>query len=198
MSSYVYISQRLNPALLDRFKRGGAQAVEIFAAHGHFNYHEKEHVRDLAGWFKSEGVEFHSVHAPIYMSNDFRGSSQPLNIVDAEKRNRIEAMDEIKRAMEVAEIAPFRFLVQHVGKSDEADDPRKFDFALSSIEHLRAFARPLGITLLLENTPNELATPEKLKELLRALRYPDLGICFDTGHAHLMGGVHQAYEVLAD
>ena len=198
MSSYVYIGRRLGPSLLDTLKRGGAQAVEIFAARGHFNYHEKEHVRELAGWFKSEGVEFHSVHSPIYMSNDFRGASQALNIVDAEKRNRIDAMDEIKRALEVAEIAPFRFLVQHIGQSNESEDPRKFESALSSIEHLRAFARPLGVTILLENTPNDLATPEKLMELLRALRYPDLGICFDTGHAHLMGGVSQAYELLAD
>jgi sugar phosphate isomerase/epimerase len=198
MSSYVYIGRRLGPSQLDAMKRGGAQAVEIFAARGHFNYHEKEHVRELGSWFKSEGVELHSLHSPIYMSNDFRGASQALNIVDVEKRNRIDAMDEIKRALEVAEIAPFRFLVQHIGQSNESEDERKFESALSSIEHLRAFARPLGVTLLLENTPNDLATPEKLMELLRALRYPDLGICFDTGHAHLMGGVHPAYEILAD
>jgi sugar phosphate isomerase/epimerase len=198
MSSYVYIGRRLGPSLLDTMKRGGAQAVEIFAARGHFNYHEKEHVRELGSWFKSEGVELHSLHSPIYMSNDFRGASQALNIVDVEKRNRIDAMDEIKRALEVAEIAPFRFLVQHIGQSNESEDERKFESALSSIEHLRAFARPLGVTLLLENTPNDLATPEKLMELLRALRYPDLGICFDTGHAHLMGGVAPAYEILAD
>lgn len=198
MSSYVYIGRRLGPSQLDAMKRGGAQAVEIFAARGHFNYHEKEHVRELGSWFKSEGVEFHSVHSPIYMSNDFRGASQALNIVDVEKRNRIDAMDEIKRALEVAEIAPFRFLVQHIGQSNESEDERKFESALSSIEHLRAFARPLGVTLLLENTPNDLAMPEKLMELLRALRYPDLGICFDTGHAHLMGGVQPAYEILAD
>ena len=132
------------------------------------------------------------------MSNDFRSGAPPLNIVDMDKRNRIEAMDEIKRAIEVAEYLPFRFLVQHIGRTDEADDPRKFEAALSSIEHLRAFARPLGVTLLVENTPNDLATPERLKELLQALHYPDLGICFDTGHAHIMSTVHQALGVLAD
>src|SRR5258708_2542428 len=198
MSSYVYIGRRLGRSLLDTMKRGGGQAVEIFAARGHFNYHEKEHVRELGSWFKSEDVELHSLHSPIYMSNDFRGASQPLNIVDVEKRNRIEAMDEIKRALEVAETAPFRFLVQHIGQSDEYYDERKFESALSSIEHLRAFARPLGVTLLLENTPNELATPERLKELLKALRYEDLGICFDTGHAHLMSGVAHGFELLKD
>jgi sugar phosphate isomerase/epimerase len=198
ISSYVYIKQRMHPGLLDTFARGGAQAVELFAALGHFNYHDKDHVKELGGWFKNGHVKFHSMHSPIYMSNDFRSGGAPLNIVDADKRNRIEAMDEIKRAIEVAEHAPFRFLVQHVGRTDEADDPRKFEAALSSIEHLRAFARPLGVTLLVENTPNDLATPERLKELLHALHYPDLGICFDTGHAHLMSTVHQAFGVLAD
>jgi sugar phosphate isomerase/epimerase len=198
ISSYVHIKKRLHPGLLDAFARGGAQAVEIFAARGHFNYHDKEHVKEIGAWFKTEQVKFHSMHSPIYTSNDFRSGAPPLNIVDPEKRSRIEAMDEIKRAIEVAEYAPFRFLVQHIGRTDEADDPRKFEDALSSIEHLRAFARPLGVTLLLENTPNDLATPERLKELLRALHYPDLGVCFDTGHAHLMSSVHQAFGVLED
>ena len=196
MSSYVFIKKRLHPGLLDTFKRGGAQAVEIFAARGHFNYHEREHIKELSDWFKAEGVDLHSLHSPIYLSNDFRSGAPPLNIVDLEKPNRIEAMDEIKRAAEVAEYMPFQFLVQHIGKSDEYDDPRKFEAALSSVEHLRAFCRQLGVTLLLENTPNDLATPEKLKELLHALHYPDLGICFDTGHAHMTGTVDRAWGEL--
>lgn len=198
ISSYIHIKKRLHPGLLDAFARGGAQAIEIFAARGHFNYHDKEHVRELAGWFKNSPVEFHSMHSPIYMSNDFRSGGMPLNIVDLDKRGRIEAMDEIKRAIEVAELLPFRFLVQHVGRTDEAEDERKFEAALSSIEHLRAFARQLGVTLLLENTPSDLATPEVLKELLKALHYPDLGVCFDTGHAHYMSSVHQAFGLLED
>src|SRR5512147_2555284 len=131
MSTYVYIKKRLHPGMLDTLKRGGAQAIEIFAARGHFNYTEREHIKELAGWFKTEGVEFHSMHSPIYMSNDFRGGGQPLNLVDMEKPRRIDALDEIKRAVEVAEYMPFRFLIQHIGKSDEYDDPRKFEWALS-------------------------------------------------------------------
>jgi sugar phosphate isomerase/epimerase len=198
MSTYIYIKRRMHPGLLDSLVRGGAQAIELFAARGHFNYHEKEHVRELGNWFKAEKIEFHSMHSPIYMSNDFKSGGQTVNIVDPDKRMRIEAMDEIKRAIEVAEYAPFRFLIQHIGKSDEYDDPRKFDNALSAIEHLRAFAKPLGVSLLLENIPNDLSTPERLKEILKLLRYDDLGICFDVGHAHLMSSVHQAFAVLED
>jgi sugar phosphate isomerase/epimerase len=197
MSSFIYIQKRLHPGLLDEMARGGAQAIEIFAARGHFDYTDKAHVREVGNWFKGGAVQFHSMHSPMYTSNDFaRNTDPPLNIVDPDKRRRIEAMDEIKRALEVAEIAPFRFLVQHVGLGHESYEPRKFEAALSSIEHLRAFARPLGVNLLVENIPNELSTPERLMELIRALHYEDLGVCFDTGHAHIMSSVHQATGVL--
>lgn len=199
VSSYVFINRRLHPGLLDEFANGGAQAIEVFAARSHFDYTDKQQVRELANWFKSGPVQFHSMHSPMYLSNDsFRSGEQALNIVDPDKRHRIEAMDEIKRALEVAETVPFRFLVQHVGRSNEVYDLRKFEAALSSIEHLRAFARPLGVNLLVENIPNELSTPEKLMELIKALHYPDLGVCFDTGHAHIMSTVHQAFGVLQD
>ncbi|HLW51749.1 MAG TPA: sugar phosphate isomerase/epimerase family protein [Candidatus Angelobacter sp.] len=198
ISTLIHIKKRLHPGLLDAMAQGGAQGIEVFAAREHFNYHEKEHVKEIGNWFKSGQVEFHSLHSPIYPSSDFRSGSPALNIVDMDKRQRIEAMDEIKRAIEVAEYVPFRFMIQHIGRTDEADDPRKFEAALSSIEHLRAFARPLGVTLLIENTRSDLATPEKIKELLKALHYPDLGVCFDTGHAHMMSSVHQAFDMLAD
>lgn len=197
MSSYVFIKERLHPGLLDRMAGGGAQAIEIFAARGHFDYTDRAQVREVANWFKSGQVEFHSMHSPLFTTNDFaRAVDPPLNIVDMEKRRRIEAMDEIKRAIEVAEHLPFRFLVQHIGNSNESDDTRKFEDALSSIEHLRAFAKPLGVSLLVENIPNDISAPERLMEMLRILRYDDMGVCFDTGHAHMMGTVHQAFGVL--
>src|SRR5215475_4993930 len=102
MSSYVYIKRRLHPGLLDAMARGGAQAIEIFGARGHFNYHDKEHIKELGSWFKSEKIEFHSMHSPMYMGNDFRSGGQTVNIIDPHTLVRIEAMDEIKRAIEVA------------------------------------------------------------------------------------------------
>jgi sugar phosphate isomerase/epimerase len=105
-------------------------------------------------------------------------------------------MDEIKRALEIAEQIPFRFLVQHIGVPNEAFDDHKFDAAMTSVEHLRAFAKPLGVRILLENIPNELSTPDKLVEFIRISHMEDVGVCFDIGHAHLMGGVVQDFEIL--
>jgi sugar phosphate isomerase/epimerase len=125
-----------------------------------------------------------------------RRGSPPVNIASLDKRARIEAMDEVKRAIEVAEQIPFRFLVQHVGVSGDEWDPRKSEAAMTSIEHLKAFAKPLGVTVLVENIPNELSTPERLLELIHNAHFDDVGVCFDIGHANIMGGVVPAFEQL--
>lgn len=198
VSTYVHIRERLHPGLLDGFVRGGAQGVEIFAARGHFDYTNPQHVREIGSWFRgTPGVEFHSMHSPMHSDYDWGRSGAPaLNIASRERKARVDAMDEIKRAIEVAEHAPFRFLIQHIGTSGESFDMFKFDAALSSIEHLRAFAKPLGVRVLLENIPNELSTPERLVELLRTSHFDDVGVCFDFGHAHIGDGVEPSFELL--
>ena len=191
------MKQRLRPGLLDAMQRAGAETIEIFAARSHFDYTDRAGVRDLAAWFKSAGMSLNSLHSPMFSDYDWgKDGSPPVNVVDTDKRRRIDSMDEIKRAIEVAELLPFRFLVQHVGNGGEYWDPRKFDFALTALEHLRAFARPLGVTILVENIPNELSTPEKLMELLKAAHFDDVGVCFDAGHAHVMSNVAEAFALL--
>jgi len=200
MSTLVYARrERLHPGLLDKIVAGGAEAIEIFAARGHFNYSDRQHVREVANWFRGTGIAFHSLHSPMHGDDEWgRSGAPPLNIAAVEKLDRIAAMDEIKRALEVAEQSPFRFLVQHVGVSGETSTGQKLEAAMTSLEHLRAFAKPLGVQIVVENIPNELSTPESLVELLHAARFTDVGVCFDVGHAHLGPGVPQAFETLKD
>jgi len=200
MSTLYYARrERLHPGLLDQMVSGGAEAIEIFAARGHFDYSDHHHVRQVANWFRSTGVAFHSMHSPMYSDDEWgRGGEPPVNIASVEKLHRIAAMDEIKRAIEVAEQLPFQFLVQHVGVGNEQADEHKMEAAISSLEHLHAFAKPLGVQLLVENITNELSTPEKLLELLHAGRFDDIGVCFDVGHAHIMSSVPQAFEALKE
>jgi len=198
MSTYVYVRERLNPGLLDGLVRGGAQAIEIFGARQHMDYaNRKQHVREIADWFRTSGIPLHSVHSPLYADYEWGASgSAPVNVASTDRGQRVAAMDEIKRALEIAEQIPFRFLVQHIGVSNESFDDRKFEAAMTSIEHLRAFAKPLGVRILLENIPNELSMPEKLVEFIQAAHFEDVGICFDVGHAHIMGDIPQAFETL--
>lgn len=200
VSTYPFVKERLHPGLLDQLVRGGAQAIEIHAARHHFDYaNRKQHVREIGDWFRDGTAELFSLHAPQYADYDSgRAGGPPVNIASNDRGRGIEAMDEIKRAIEVAEQIPFRFLIQHIGVADEEFDEKKNDAAMTSIEHLRAFAKPLGVSILLENIPNEFSTPEKLVEFIRAAHFEDVGICFDLGHAHLMGGVAQAFETVKE
>jgi sugar phosphate isomerase/epimerase len=197
-STYVHVRHRLHPGLLDTLARSGVQAVEIFCARAHFNYHDRAHVREIAAWFKSNNVKLNSLHSPMFYDQEewTRGAMEPINIVETDRKRQIEATDEIKRALECAEQMPFRFLVQHLGNSNEVFDERKFDTAMTSVEHLRAFAKPLGVKVLLENIPNELSTPEKLVEFVNTAHLDDVGFCFDAGHAHIMSTVLQAFDVM--
>jgi sugar phosphate isomerase/epimerase len=86
--------------------------------------------------------------------------------------------------------------VQHVGVGGEAATEQKMESAMTSLEHLRAFAKPLGVQVMVENIPNDLSTPEKLVELLHAGRFTDIGVCFDVGHAHMGPGIPGAFETL--
>ena len=198
MSTYVYVKERLHPGILDGLARGGAQTIEIFAARQHLDYaNRKQHVREIADWFRSSGIPLNSVHSPLYADYEFgRAGAPPVNVASTDRAARIEAMDEIKRALEIAEQIPFRFLIQHLGTGGESFDERKFEAALTSVEHLRAFAKPLGVRILLENIPNELSTPDKLVDFIQASHFEDVGVCFDFGHAHMMSSVTEAFEIV--
>src|SRR5215467_14458641 len=198
ISTYIYVKERLHPGLLDGLVRGGAQSIEIFAARQHLDYaNRKQHVREIADWFRSTNIPLNSVHSPLFGDYEFgRTGAPPVNVASTDRAGRIEAMDEIKRALEIAEHIPFRFLVQHIGTPSESFDDKKFEAAMTSIEHLRAFAKPLGVRILVENIPNDLSTPDRLVEFIRTTHFDDMGVCFDTGHANIMGDVPSAFETL--
>ena len=198
ISTFISVRERLHPGTLERLAGGGVTGIEIFAMRGHFDYCNAQQVREIGSWFRSqESVAFESMHAPIFASGEWgRFDTPALNIAGRDRKERIEAMDEIKRAIEVAEAIPFRFLVLHVGVAGESFDDHKAEGALSSIEHLRAFARPLGVRLLLENIPGELSAPSRLLYLIQTLHYDDMGVCLDIGHAHLDSGAEAAIETL--
>ncbi|MBV9146213.1 MAG: sugar phosphate isomerase/epimerase [Acidobacteria bacterium] len=199
MSTHVRVRERLQTAHLEAMLRGGAQAIELFCQKEHFDYTDRGRVRELSSWFREHPGVLHSVHSPIYSEPDYgRHMAPPVNLVDNDKRKRVSGMDEAKRAIEFAEHASFRFLVQHLGVGKEKWDPRKMEYAITALEHLRVFAKPLGVTVLVENIANEVTTPERLQEIVTTAHFDDVGFCFDVGHAHFGQGVRQSFEVMQD
>jgi sugar phosphate isomerase/epimerase len=197
LSTHLFLSQRLHPGLLELAARSGAQGVEIFAARQHFDYSSREHVTELASWFRSNTLKPFSMHAPLFPDREMgRAGAPAVNVLHPEKARRIDAMDEIKRALESAEQIPFSNLILHLGERTDGWSQRSVEYAINALEHLGAFAHPLGVRLLVENLTSEPTSPEHLLTILELGHLPNVGICLDMGHAHITVGVAEAIATL--
>jgi sugar phosphate isomerase/epimerase len=189
LSTHVFFQHRLHPGLLDALAAAGARTIEVFAARHHFDYTDTPAVRELADWFRSNDVRA-VLHQPIYLSdrNDIQWSrhvTSNLNLISERKQARIAAMDEVKRALETAEQVPFAAAVINLGLNLSPWDELAAEHSITVIEHLKAFAAPLGVRLLLENLENEVATPEHLLSIIKTGHFDSVGVCLDVAHLHL-------------
>jgi sugar phosphate isomerase/epimerase len=198
LSTHLFLNQRLHPGLLELAARSGAQGVEIFAARQHFDYASREHVVELASWFRSNTLKPFSLHAPLFPDREMgRAGAPAVNVLHPEKARRIDAMDEIKRALEAAELIPFSNMILHLGERDDGWSQRSVEYAITALEHLGAFANPLGVKLLVENLTSEPTSPERLLTILELGHQTGVGICLDLGHAHMTVGVADAIATVA-
>src|SRR5687767_7979706 len=138
LSTHIFVNQRLTAAMLDQIAEKGIDLVEIFCARQHFDYHDRSQMLEIGSWFRNSPLKLNSIHAPMYRDTQWGKSGQHavVSISETEKIRRVAACDEIKRALELAEHVPFRYMVTHLGVSREEHDMNKVDAAFSSLEHL--------------------------------------------------------------
>ncbi|MEP6714408.1 MAG: sugar phosphate isomerase/epimerase family protein [Terriglobia bacterium] len=199
ISTHVVANHRLTTAWLNKVEQSGIAAVEIFCARQHFDYRDKAQIAEVGHWFRDSAMTLHSVHSPMYTDHLWgrTGPDTHINITDRQKNDRMRWVDEIKRALEISEVVPFRYLIQHLGAGGQEFSEHSIDAAFSSLEELTVFARQRGVEILLENTPNALATAERL-ELFNRMTHLNLNYVFDTGHAHLGAGIEPEFDIMKD
>jgi sugar phosphate isomerase/epimerase len=151
----------------------------------------------LGHWFRDSELKLNSLHSPMY-NDEIWGRSGPqalVTITETVKSKRMAMVEEIKRALEISEIIPFKYMVQHVGVSGEEFDMAKVDAAFAAIEELNLFARQRGVEILLENIPNDLSSAARLRQF-EELTHVGLNYCFDVGHAHMGKGVEAEFQAM--
>jgi sugar phosphate isomerase/epimerase len=199
LSTQLFVSHRLTTVWLDRVWDAGVPAVEIFCAKQHLDWTDRAQVAELGHWFRDSDLKLHSLHSPMY-NDDVGGRSGPQSVVtltESVKSKRIAMVDEVKRALEISETIPFRYLIQHLGVAEEEYDERKLDAAFTCLEELSIFARQRGVEILLENIPNKLSSAARLVSFLEYTHLA-LGFCLDTGHANMDEGVESAFNLMKD
>ncbi|HKD52537.1 MAG TPA: sugar phosphate isomerase/epimerase family protein [Candidatus Acidoferrum sp.] len=186
LSTYLFVSKKLTPEILAQIAEADFQGIEIFCTRSHFEYTMKPEIRAMASAIEAHHLQLVSLHAPTSRDlSAMRESGAPLSICEVERVRRNEAMDELKRVIDVADDLPYARLILHMGGSRETADPRKRDAAFSSLEHLVLHAHHAGVTICVENTLSEMGGPDYLRAFVDETRLTGLRFNFDIGHAHL-------------
>jgi len=201
ISTHLFHEHRLNRDHLVHIAAHGYEAIELFATRTHFDYHDAQAATQLAEWLADTRLELHSVHAPIVESLKEGRWVGSFSNASGEEARRKAALAETEAALAIARQIPYRYLVVHLGmptveKVPPGDNQR--DAARRSLEQIVESASHVGVRVAVEVIPNPLSSAEVLAHLLEEeLEGVDIGVCFDYGHAHLMGDLGDAVETLA-
>jgi sugar phosphate isomerase/epimerase len=186
LSTYLFVSRKLTPELLGQISGAGFAGLEIFCTRSHFEYSAKPEIQAMASALEQHRLQLVSLHAPTSRDmSAMRESGTPLSICEVERVRRIEAMDELKRVIDVTDDLPYARLILHMGGARETADPRKRDAAFSSLEHLILHAHHAGVAICVENTMSEMGDPGYLRAFVDETRLSGLRFNFDIGHANL-------------
>ena len=202
ISTHLYHDQRLGRDHVVEIAAHGFETVEIFANRPHLDLADEPAMAELVESLRDAGLRPHSVHAPDRrVARERRVGSAAL---DCERRRAARARTRWKRSNSrsgsrtgSAHRSSSCTWACPTSQQPRPDDNRP-DAARRSVEALADVAAPLGVRLALEVIPNRLSTAEQLVRLIEEdLELPDLGVCFDFGHAQLAGDLLDAIETLS-
>jgi sugar phosphate isomerase/epimerase len=201
ISTHLYHDRQLGRDHLAEIASYGFEAIELFATRSHFDYHDEAAIGKLSEWLHDTGLVLNSVHAPISASLTKGKWGESFSNALTDNAGRQKAVRESEAALQVARQIPFDVLVVHLGtpsdRSQAGDNNRTSAFR--SADEICRLAEPLGVRVALEVIPNDLSTAASLGAMIEGDLDPArAGICFDFGHAHLMGEVADEIEMAAE
>lgn len=143
--------------------------------------------------FHAAGIRFHACHAPFGEDDD---------LSHLEEEPRLIAVATHRWGLERAALAGAACMVIHPGRGiPPEEEPQRIDRLCASLEALLRTAEDTGVRLALENMlPGHVACDgSTVRRIVDHFDSPYLGVCLDTGHAHVTDeGVDAAYAILRD
>src|SRR5260370_7639793 len=102
----------------------------------------------MAGALEANRLRLVSLPAPTSRDvSAMRESGMPLSICEVERVRRVEAMDELKRVIDVADDLPYARLILHMGRPRETADPPTRAAPSSPLAPLILHAPPSALTI---------------------------------------------------
>lgn len=185
----VPICECLEPILA-----AGFSMVEVCSSRAHLDYHDLEAVSRAGRRIRELDMEAYSFHAPF---------ADWIDITSPDQEVRRRSRDQLMKAAEAAAHIRARYFVLHPGPEhphfQEPDEIPRRHRAVDVLNEVSDRCRHLGVGLALENMLPHLFTGP-IRDLLwvvGAMTWGGVGICLDTGHAHLAGDLPGVIDKLS-
>lgn len=169
---------------LEPIRNSGFGLIEVCCSPKHLDYHDRDAVLEARRRIDHLAIDAYSLHAPF---------APDIDITSPNHAQRDHARYEILRAADAAAMLGVRYLVIHPGP-EEGGFPAEQRFermtnAAKTLNDVSRACRRQGLALVLENMLPHLfsGAVRDLMWILGAMDTVDVGICLDTGHAHLAG-----------
>ena len=167
------------------------EAIEC--GYQYFMESNNQSLRELSKAFADNGKRIWSVHAPF-------GKETNLSAIDDEERAK--ALETNQKLLQKVGIAGVEMIVVHPGVSEDNEENLKTMSSLivESLAELVVAAEQEGVKLALENMlpKHPGSDDEELLNMVKQIDSPWLGVCFDSGHAHVAGDMRKHFETLKD
>jgi sugar phosphate isomerase/epimerase len=169
---------------LEPIRGAGFSEIEVCSFPKHLDFHDLGFVERAARRIEELELEAYSLHAPF---------APHLDITSPDAGARRSALSEILKAARAAATLGVKHFVIHPGpeKGDFAVDDRleRMKHAAAVLTEASRECREMGIHLVLENMLPHLfaGRVQDLLWILGAMETVEVGVCVDTGHAHLAG-----------
>jgi len=179
---------------LEAIRNSGFSLIEVCSFPAHLDYHDLGAVQEAGRRIEELALEPYSLHAPF---------ADDIDITSLEKNQRSHARDELIRAVEAAGTLGVRYLVIHPGPEKggfpEHERFQRMENAAGVLNDVSHACRERNVALVLENMLPHLFSGRvrELLWILGALETTDVGICLDTGHAHLSGDLRTVAHKLS-
>jgi len=159
---------------------------------GILSNYSKAEIEKLSHVLNRNKMEIFSVHAPFLPTID-------LSSVDNAQRNKTLYFHQ--KVIDKMQVFGTSILVIHPGGELQGKDIKtRLDMFRRSLEYLLPRVQKDNITLAIENLPPGHVgnKAEDLRDIIKEFQSNHLGICFDTGHAHVGGRLKECFDKLRE
>ncbi len=178
---FEFVPDSLLPIYFAEFRDNGVKNMVFTDCFARRLLREPEFFALLKRLCFNSGINLTEMHAPF---------GECYDLACASPARREQLVKEHIKCMQYASETGCRTYTVHIGAHDSVylhiPNEKVRPLALESLEKLIPTAEKLGIVIAVENAFERCNTPDEVMYYVDAVDHPNVGCCFDSGHANVM------------